>query len=84
MWLQQSSSVGETKTCAKCSSQDRSDTCPQFWRLVEQEDVKVVVMLCRVQSGFTGCSQYFPPREFDKPAQHGPFKIKTARALSHR
>ena len=32
-----------------------------FWRMVEQEEVKTIAMLCNVQSGFTGCSQYFPP-----------------------
>ena len=32
-----------------------------FWRMVEQEEVKTIAMLCNVQPGFTGCSQYFPP-----------------------
>lgn len=42
------------------------DTCPQFWRMVEQEEVTTIVMLCQVQPGFTGCSQYFPNSTGDK------------------
>ena len=29
--------------------------------MIEQEKVSTIVMLCMVQKGFTGCSQYFPP-----------------------
>ena len=52
--------------------------------MVEQEKVGVVVMLCKVQPGFTGCSQYFPAREFDAKLQHGEFQVETVRAVSHR
>ncbi len=36
------------------------DTCGDFWRLCVHRRASVVVMLCKVQRGFTGCSQYFP------------------------
>ena len=62
----------------------QSSTCPQFWRMVEQEEVAVVVMLCRIQPGFTGCSQYFPDREFSGKLTHGEFQVETTRAVSHR
>ena len=75
---------GDTASCAKCSAQDGRNTCPQFWRMVEQEEVAVVVMLCKVQPGFTGCSQYFPAREFEGKLKHGEFQVETVRAVSHR
>ena len=52
--------------------------------MVEQEEVAVVVMLCKVQPGFTGCSQYFPAREFEGKLKHGEFQVETVRAVSHR
>ena len=51
---------------------------------MEQEEVGLVVMLCKVQPGFTGCSQYFPAREFDGKMKHGEFQVETVRAVSHR
>ena len=44
----------------------------------------MVVMLCRIQPGFTGCSQYFPDREFSGQLKHGDFQVETLRAVSHR
>ena len=64
--------------------QDGRNTCPQFWRMVEQEEVGLVVMLCKVQPGFMGCSQYFPSREFDGKMKHGEFQVETVGAVSHR
>ena len=52
--------------------------------MVEQEEVGLVVMLCRVQPGFTGCSQYFPDREFSGKMEHGEFQLETTRAVNHR
>ena len=34
--------------------------------MVKQEGVTTIVMLCNVQPGFTGCSQYFPSNTGDK------------------
>ena len=59
------------KTCPKCSNQDNINTCPQFWRMIEQEKVSTIVMLCMVQKGFTGCSQYFPPGLDDDSSSSG-------------
>lgn len=36
-------------------------TCTEFWRMVEQTDCKLIVMLCKLEHGYSGCSQYFPP-----------------------
>merc|ERR1712025_173576 len=41
-------------------SEKGANTCPQMWTMIAQEEVPLVVMLCAVQDGFTGCSQYFP------------------------
>ena len=51
---------------------------------MEQEEVGLVVMLCKVQPGFTGCSQYFPAREFDQPSTHGDIQVETVSAVTHR
>ena len=39
------------------------DTCGDFWRMCAHVGACAVVMLCQVQRGFTGCSQYFPAGE---------------------
>ena len=52
--------------------------------MVDQEDVKLVVMLCKVQPGFTGCSQYFPDREFGQKLKHGDLEVETVSSLTHR
>ena len=55
------------RKCLKCVvNQDRVNTCPQFWRMILQEQVTSIVMLCKVQAGFSGCSQYFPDQTGDK------------------
>jgi len=36
------------------------DTTGQFWRAVHQQKVGVVVMLCGVQAGYSGCARYHP------------------------
>ncbi len=36
------------------------DTCGDFWRMCWHHDVRIIVMLCQLQPGFTGCSRYFP------------------------
>ena len=45
-----------------------------MWRMVWQENVELVVMLCEVQKGFTGCSQYFPAVK-GEIQQHGDINI---------
>ena len=52
--------------------------------MVEQEKVGLVVMLCKVQPGFSGCSQYFPDREFHQKLVHGDSQVETEGAVSHR
>ena len=42
--------------------------------MIEQEDVKTVVMLCNIEKGFTGCSQYFPSLEGETQS-HGDFRL---------
>ena len=42
--------------------------------MVEQEEVKTIVMLCNIQQGFTGCSQYFPSQEGDTQT-HGDLRV---------
>jgi len=36
------------------------DTTGQFWKAVHQQKVGVVVMLCGVQAGYSGCARYHP------------------------
>ena len=43
-----------------------SNTCPDFWKMVWKTNTKIIVMLCQVQPGFTGCSEYFPMKSGDK------------------
>ena len=42
--------------------------------MIEQEDIKTIVMLCNIEKGFSGCSQYFPSREGDTQT-HGDFRL---------
>ena len=51
------------------------NTCPDFWRMVWEKNVKVIVMLCQIQDGFTGCSRYFP--EKSKSMIHDEFTVKS-------
>ena len=36
------------------------DTTGQFWKAVHQQKVGIVVMLCGVQAGYSGCAKYYP------------------------
>lgn len=55
-------------------SRNRSDfdedcpqnTCPDFWQMIWDTNSKIIVMLCKVAHGFTGCSQYFPKETDEK------------------
>jgi len=49
-------------------------TCTEFWRMVEQTDCKLVVMLCKLEPGYSGCSQYFPA-EIGDSQTHGHNKV---------
>ena len=42
--------------------------------MIEQEDIKTIVMLCNIEKGFTGCSQYFPSMEGETQT-HGDFRL---------
>jgi len=55
-------------------SEKSANTCPQMWSMMAHEEVPLVVMLCAVQDGFTGCSQYFPPSHGEEQV-HGGWKI---------
>ena len=52
-----------------------NNTCPNFWEMIWETKSKLVVMLCELAPGFTGCSEYFPINQ-DQTAQHGNFVIK--------
>jgi len=65
-----SSKTKMTDWNTECSA----DTCPQLWSMVGQQEVHVIVMLCLVQEGFTGCSQYFPP-QLGEEQVHGGWKV---------
>ncbi len=52
-----------------------SNTCPDFWKMIWKTDTKLIVMLCEIGAGFTGCSQYYPSEE-GKVAKHKPFLVK--------
>ena len=55
-------------------SEKSANTCPQMWSMMVQEEVPLVVMLCAVQDGFTGCSQYFPP-SLGEEQVHGRWRV---------
>jgi len=51
-------------------------TVTDFWRLVWQEKVKVIVMLTNVvEGGQKKCEQYWPDQE---PQEYGPFTVTLA------
>lgn len=56
--LHPASFSGNVKTDFGSSSS--VSTCGQFWRMVTQSRSKLVVMLCKLEKGYQGCSQYFP------------------------
>eukprot|EP00092_Neocalanus_flemingeri_P037205 GFUD01040509.1.p1 GENE.GFUD01040509.1~~GFUD01040509.1.p1 ORF type:complete len:368 (+),score=158.64 GFUD01040509.1:72-1106(+) len=55
-------------------TEQSDNTCPQMWSMVAQQEVHMIVMLCAVQEGFTGCSQYFPPQVGEEQV-HGGLKV---------
>jgi protein tyrosine phosphatase len=50
------------KVTTDFGSSSSGSTCPQFWRMVSQSRSKLVVMLCKLEKGYQGCSQYFPEK----------------------
>jgi len=69
--LHPASFSGNVKTDFGSSSSD--STCGQFWRMVSQSRTNLVVMLCKLEKGYQGCSQYFPQEGFET---YGDFKLK--------
>ena len=51
------------------------DTTGQFWRAVHQQKVGVIVMLCGVQAGYSGCAKYFP-RPGEVPLKSGGVRVE--------
>ena len=56
------------------------NTCPDFWKMVWKTDTKIIVMLCQVQPGFTGCSEYFPMKSGEK-TRHGAYEITNEKMI---
>ena len=56
-----------------------TNTCPDFWQMIWETNSKLIVMLCEVQSGFSGCSKYFPT-EIGENVKHGHFDVKCIEA----
>ena len=56
------------------------NTCPDFWKMVDSSDSKMVVMLCQVAPGFTGCSPYFPTKQGDSHV-HKDYKVCKASCM---
>ena len=52
-----------------------NNTCPSFWQMIWETKSKLIVMLCEVTPGFTGCSEYFPMNQGES-VHHGKFLIK--------
>ena len=57
------------------SSYDKDNSCPNFWQMIWETKSKLIVMLCKLEIDFSGCSEYFPKRR-DQIVQHGNFVIK--------
>ena len=53
-----------------------STTLSDFWRLVWEQKVGVVVMLCEVGDD---CCQYFPLTELKSVMEHGELQVETVR-----
>ncbi|KAK0412641.1 hypothetical protein QR680_006327 [Steinernema hermaphroditum] len=48
------------------------DTVPDFWRMVWQEKVKQIIMLCRCEElGKEKCAQYWPSKKDETRTYHG-------------
>ena len=57
------------------SSYNKDNSCPNFWQMIWETKSKIIVMLCKLEIDFSGCSEYFPKRR-DQIVQHGNFVIK--------
>ena len=57
------------------SSYNKDNSCPIFWQMIWETKSKLIVMLCKLEIDFSGCSEYFPKRR-DQIVQHGDFIIK--------
>ena len=54
---------------------DNRNTCPQFWRMIKQEKVSTIVLLCKLEPDYDGCTEYFPNNVGDELV-HGKITIK--------
>ena len=57
------------------NSYNKDNSCPNFWQMIWETKSKLIVMLCKLEIDFSGCSEYFPKRR-DQIVQHGNFVIK--------
>jgi protein tyrosine phosphatase len=56
------------------NSDNGGSTCSSFWRMVDQTGTRTIVMMCTIERGFQGCSQYFPP-EVETHQDHGEYRV---------
>jgi len=56
------------------SSSSSVSTCPEFWRMVQQTSASRILMICKLEAGYAGCSQYFPDSAAS-PHTHGAYTI---------
>uniref|UniRef100_A0A1I8A198 Protein-tyrosine phosphatase n=1 Tax=Steinernema glaseri TaxID=37863 RepID=A0A1I8A198_9BILA len=55
-----------------CCQGPMDGTVPDFWRMVWQEKVKVIIMLCRCEElGKAKCAQYWPPNKDESRTFYG-------------
>ena len=59
-----------------------SDTRPDFWQMIWETKTKLIVMMCSISPGFSGCSQYFPDKTGDE-VQLGHFLVKNIETQDH-
>ena len=59
---------------SKYDDDSPANTCPDFWQMIWETKSKMIVMLCEVESGFSGCFEYFPKNQ-GQIVQHGNFVI---------
>ena len=64
------------------NSGNDENTCPEFWEMCWESKARVIVMLCKVEVGFSGCAQYFP-KSVSEEHMHGSIKVKCAEISSH-
>jgi len=56
------------------SSSSSVSTCPEFWRMVHQTSASRILMICKLEAGYAGCSQYFPDSTAS-PHTHGAYTV---------